>query len=271
MTGEFAIEAGYAREQLARYLEELSLVEKGVKYSDLGIAERRHAMLPGVIVIDNAVRTVQDPAVLQNASLTPPGSFAHLKLQSVMRAQDGLSTRGINSLIQDFNAAFTNDNIEGILLETNTGGGEVTAAQILKSVIEDAPKAVVVYAHMMASGGVLGTLAADELIASGPGARIGSIGTFMSLPKGYAELYNNYYTDIYADKSTNKNKAFRKMLEGDLSDLRADINETNEYFLAEVKKYRELKGDVNHTLSGELFFANEAKKRGLIDSIGSFQ
>jgi len=188
-----------------------------------------------------------------------------------MRSSDGLSTRGINSLIQNFNDALTNPNIEGILLEVNTGGGEVTAAQMLKSAIEQSPKAVVVYAHMMASGGVLGTLTADEIVASGPLARIGSIGTFITISKRFAEWYNENYTDIYADKSGNKNKSFRSLLKGDLSALKQDVNSTNEYFLKEVQKYRQLRGDTDVTLSGELFYAGDAKRRGLIDGIGGFQ
>jgi ClpP class serine protease len=53
--------------------------------------------------------------------------------------------------------------------------------------------------------------------------------------------------------------------------LRQSINRSNDNFLKEVQQYRPLRGDVENTLSGELFYAKDAKSRGLVDGVGSFQ
>ena len=270
--GEFEIDHAFAMQEFTWYLQELAEIRAGLPYEALGIAERRRRSMPGIITA--ASKRVSDPKMLKDESLTPKGSFAHLRLQGVMRSKDGASSRGVNSLIEDMNAAFDNDRIQGILIEANTGGGEVTAGLMLQSIIEQSPKAIVVYAHQLASAGVRATLPADEIIASSKSAEIGSIGTFISLPRNFAARYKEYFQDIYADKSTNKNAWFRQWLEGDLSGLKADINRSNDNFLADVQKYRELKGSekqIEEVLSGKMFYAPEAKRRGLIDGIGGFQ
>jgi ClpP class serine protease len=270
--GEFEIDHAFAMQEFSWYLQELAEIRAGLPYEALGIAERRRRSMPGIITA--ASKRVSDPKMLKDESLTPKGSFAHLRLQGVMRSKDGASSRGVNSLIEDMNAAFDNDGIQGILIEANTGGGEVTAGLMLQSIIEQSPKAIVVYAHQLASAGVRATLPADEIIASSKSAEIGSIGTFISLPRNFAARYKEYFQDIYADKSTNKNAWFRQWMEGDLSGLKADINRSNDNFLADVQKYRELKGSekqIEEVLSGKMFYAPEAKRRGLIDGIGGFQ
>jgi ClpP class serine protease len=272
LSGEFAIEPNWGMSQLAEYCNELEMLEKGVPYAELGISRRRAAGLASVVTFSNEKATlINNPAMLADASITPVGSYALIRLNGVMRSQDGASTRGIQSIADDFNSAWMNDNIEGILLETNTGGGESVAGQMLKSIIEESPKAVVVFGHLLASAGIHATLTADEIIASSESAQFGSIGTYLTVSKSFASYYTNYYEDIYASKSTNKNKEFREFLKGNKEPLVESVNQSNEYFLKEVQKHRKLKGNVDDTLSGQMFYAKEAKNRGLIDGIGSFQ
>lgn len=268
MQGELHIEQSFALEQLSLYLQDLELIRSGAAYADLGISQRRAASMPGIITSQG--RIINDPKVLKDPELTPSGSIAHLRLNGVMRSSDGASSRGVNSLIDDINAANANPAIEGILLEVNTGGGEAIAGQMLQSAIGGSMKSVVVYGHMIASAGIMATLTADEVVASGDLARFGSIGTFITVDKYIQKWYNNYYEDIYADKSNNKNEEFRAYLNGDKGPLLKSVNKVNDAFLASVQKHRELKGDVEETLSGRLFLATDAKRRGLVDSIGNF-
>lgn len=247
-----------------QYQEELAMLRAGAKYSDLGIGQRREEAKP--TVLDSAGQ-LMPMAALADQAATMPGSIAHLKLTGVMRSQDGLSTRGITTLIQDFAAAEQNGNIMGVLLEVNSGGGEVTAAQMLLSALSGYSKPIVAWVHTMASGAVYGTLPADEIVASTAGAQIGSIGTMMTIPRGFADWYNQSYTDLYATKSSRKNEDFRGYLQGDTRGLQKNLDETNEIFLSEVQRYRPIT-DAAQTLSGAMFFAKDAKRRGLIDSIG---
>lgn len=252
---------------LQQYYEELAMLRAGATYSELGISQRRAAAMPGIITA--AGQRIDEPALLRNASATPVGSYAHLKLQGVMRSQDGLSTRGISALTQDIAYAASNPNVDGILLEINSGGGEVTAAQQLMAALDGIAKPVVAWAHVMASGAYYGALPSDEIIASTDGAMIGSIGTMITLPRNFSQFYKENYVDLYATRSSRKNEDFRAFLEGDLGPLRRGLDQTNDTFHAEVRKYRELSAsNMDDTLSGAMFQAREARRRGLIDGIG---
>lgn len=265
-SGSFEIEESWGLQQLAEYLNDLSLLESGIEYKELGIAQRRHMAAPAII---SAVGLV-DGAALSDPASIPAGSVLHLKLRGVMRAEDGLSTRGVTSLVNDLRAAYANPNIAGIILEVNSGGGESLAGSMLQGALAESPKAVVVYANFMASAAVRATAPADEIIAGSEGAEIGSIGTMISLSKKFREMYSAEVEDMYAAKSRNKNAHFREYLRGNSKPLQEYLDRHNEQFLDEMKKYRDLKGDAEHTLSGAMFSARDAKRRGLIDGIGTW-
>jgi ClpP class serine protease len=270
LSGQFEMDEMWGWDQLAQYMNDLYALSVGTPYQELGISSRRASSLPSLIVQSSSgLRFVRDANIIHRPEETPAGSFAHLRLQGVMRSQDGISSRGVGSLLSDIQAAYQNENIEGILLEVNSGGGESLSGTMLQGALADAPKPVVVYAHMMASAALRATLPVDEIVASGEGAQAGSIGTFITLDRSFAEWYKTWYEDIYADKSTNKNREFRDFLEGNRDTLRKSINRSNQVFLDEVQAYRTLRRDVEHTLSGAMFNAREAKSRGLVDSIGS--
>lgn len=267
LSGEFEIEFQWGISQLENYLNELNALQMGVPFDRLGIAERRADSKPTVW---SAGSVVEDPKALRNPAATPPGSIAHLKLSGVMRSQSGLSTQGVDVLTDDFRAAFQNQNIEGILLEINSGGGESLAGSMLQGILQDSPKAVVVWGHLVASAAMRAAAPADEIIASSSGSMIGSIGTFVTLPKGFSKWYAENYQEVYADKSSKKNEDWRAFIEGDLAPMKASINKSNEIFLQEIASMRPLT-NAERALTGELFDAKTAKKLGLVDGIGGFQ
>lgn len=273
MEAELHIDPTWAMAQLGQYLQELDLLAAGAPYADLGISQRRHAELPMLLNSDGKLLD-SNSYKFHIAEYTPPNSYVRMRLEGVMRSTSGASTYGITKMVDNLQVAAENPNIIGVLIEGNTGGGESTAGAMLHGAIASFPKAVVVYAHRLASAGIMGTLAADEIIASTEMASIGSIGTFLSVDKKFAQWYSENYEDIYASGSTNKNEEFRAMLKGDYGPISRLVDKTNDFFTKEVKQYRQLNGDatkVEDTLSGRTFFAREAKSRGLIDGIGSFQ
>lgn len=272
--GEFFIEQNFGMEVLAQYLHELELIRQGVNYADLGISERRHEKKTAIFIRHSDGEYITAASSNLADSGLPPGSIAHLRLEGLMRSRDSLSTPGIGTLVSQISLANANPRIAGILIEANTGGGEATAATILHSALVDNPKPVVVLAHFLASGGVLGTLSAKEVIASSSTAKIGSIGTMMTLDKGFRQWFNENYQEVYATNSKNKNGDFRKYLSGDMSGIVKNLDDFNDAFTQEVKNYRPLRGNeqyVSHTLSGAMFQAREARRRGLVDGIGGMQ
>lgn len=254
-------------EQLNAYLAEVALLEARVPYSELGIGQRRHAMR--ATVIDQNGTILGGPDMLISSENTKPLSYAHLKLQGVMRSTSAASSYGVPDLIEQIQRANANANIDGMIIEANTGGGEATAGQMLHAAITASAKPVVVYAHYLASAGIMGTLGADEIISSADMGSFGSIGTFYSIDKKALAEITDRYQHVYATKSVNKNEEFRALEAGDFSKMQNLANQYNDFFHAEVTKYRTLQGNTEETLSGRMFFAKEAKRRGLIDGIGN--
>lgn len=259
-----------AMKAVAEYCNDLELLAAGADFKDLGISDRRKAMLPEVIKVENGA-IVDRYELSYDGGAIPAGSYARLKLSGTMRLEDGMSSRGINSMAQDIQRANANPNISAILIEATTGGGESLSGQALKNAIKDSQKPVLVYAHYLGSAGVHGAIAADYIMAAGSTSSIGSIGTFVSINKKIVEWYNDNVDDIYSDASPEKNKEWREYLNGNKEPFVQLVKQDAINFQNEVRKYRNLTGDVEHTLSGAMLPADLALERGLIDSIGTFQ
>lgn len=266
-----AIEAGWGLRFLNKYLSELSLLESGAPYASLGIGERRHASRAvSVISPDGAV--ISDPYLIRNEGLTPTGSIAVLQLQGIMSSVDDISTDGTPALARQLRSAYANRNIEAVILETNSGGGEVTAMQILVTALEERNKPVIGWAHFAASA-AYGTLAAtDEIVASNKMAEFGSVGAVITLDKGFIEFYRDNVLSFYGKDAPLKNKEWRELLAGNNVPMQEAADEATENFQKQVSGQRALTGGDAYqraTLSGDMFGAVEARRRGLIDGVGN--
>jgi protease-4 len=192
-------------------------------------------------------------------------TFSHIRLQGLMRSWSA------GYVVDALNDAFNDPSTSGVLLEVNTGGGEVTAASMIRSAIQGRNKPVVTFAHLAASGGMMATMDSEEIVAAGRTARVGSIGVMMTLPKWMRSFYGEHFTDVYADTSPDKNQAYRQWLKtGETEAFKADLNALDQIFMEEMTAARPLnKKTAADTLAGGVWLAEEAKARGLVDSIGT--
>jgi len=266
------IEFDFGFSELNRYLEDVALVQSGVPYAELGISERRASFRPLIIASDAAAYRLVDDVFTE--SDTKPGSIALLKLSGVMRTEAGLSNPGIEGLANQLRAAYANDNIAGVILETRSGGGESLSGSLLKSVLSERNKPVVGFAHMAASAAYRALSGTDEIIASSDAAEFGSIGTFYTIDEKTLAEYRERFKDFYGSNAPNKNGAFRAMIGGDYSKIQKEADDLTARFHEEIAKDRPLQGSaakISDTLGGGMFDARDAKKRGLIDGIGNLQ
>lgn len=253
------------------YFSELAMLQAGVPFAELGISKRREKSLPYIVTPQSNIVTSQN---LENRDIIRPGSTAVLKLQGVMRSQDGLSSYGMDTFTGWLRDAYENPNIDSIIIESESGGGESAAGTKLQIAISERNKPVIGWAHMAASAAYRGLLGVDELIASSDASEFGSLGTFIPIDKKALQEYRERYQFIYSTQTPEKNGGQRALIEGDASKLQAYVDQLTTQFHNEVKSMRSLRGnasEVKHTLSGAMFSAVEAKQRGLIDSIGNFQ
>lgn len=273
---QLAIEAGFGMQCLNQYLSDLALLSSGAPYSSLGIEQRRRESDPHLIVRTGAAAvTINDRYILNNSALTPPGAIAVLKLSGFMQTEGSGGSgavRGMRGFAEDLRAAYSNQNIAGILLEINSGGGEVLAMEVAVSAIQERNKPIVAHAYFAASAAYGTAAATDEIVALSDMVRLGSIGSVISLNKAALAEYAEQYIDLYGSNAPRKNKEFRAAIEGDYTALQQVVDEATDKFQAKVKSMRPLRGSENKisdTLSGDVFAADEARRRGLVDGIGS--
>ena len=263
-TGGMAIDAEYALSQINAYLEQIELLSMGAPYSELGLSDKRSASFPSLITINNG-ELAESPFSEIN---TTKGTVALLRLSGVMRAEDGASSRGVQSFTDDLRAADASPNVSGIIIEINSGGGEAMAGQMAMNAVAEVRKPVVVIGHTVGSAAYMAAMKADQVFAAGRDSCFGSIGSFISLPLRFASWYKENYEDLYADVSGDKNHAFREWLNGNSEPFRKIVNEGARNFQADVLDSRRLRGGEKkaaETLSGGMFFAGDALNRGLID------
>lgn len=270
------IEASCGLRLLNAYLHELSLVASGVPYAELGIGERRKASAAVTIISPdaNGQYTVQsqDRGLLSNPGLTKPQSVAVLKLSDVMTTKDGLSSYGVGMLDSQLRAAYSNENIGAALIDTNSPGGEVAAMQMLVGAVQDRNKPVLGFGRFAASA-AYGTLAAtDEIIASDKMAQFGSIGAVITLDKAFLEFYAENFLTFYGEDAPDKNGPWREAVKGNFLPIQEEANKATRDFQQQVSKQRPITGGEAYqkaTLSGAMFDAVEARRRGLVDGIGT--
>jgi len=274
--GALEIDFDFGLNEYFRYLEDLRLLSLGLPFSDIGISERRHSALPKLITPSesaNGFRFV-DSWDVYDPSVTPVGSIALLKLNGVMRAQSGISSPGVDRMVNDLRAAYANQNVSGVIIETNSGGGESMAGNILQSAIQERNKPVVGFGHLVASAAYRALSAADEIIASGPGAEFGSIGTMITMDAKTLNKYRERFSDFYGSGAPGKNQDFRQAIAGDYSGIQKRVDGLTASFQNNIRSLRPLRGSesrISETLNGSVYDAMDSKSRGLVDMIGTMQ
>ena len=276
------IEAEYGFRELNKYLQDLALVQMGVQFSDLGISKRREEKQARVITFNEAGASGQEPGTYSFTSWRelykngdiPPGSIALLSLSGVMRSESSMSTPGMDSVIEDLRNAYNHPNVRGVIIETNSGGGESLAGTMLKSAIQERNKPVVGFGHLVASAAYRALSGADEIISSSEYSEFGSIGTMVTLDSDFLNKYRSRFSDFYGSGASGKNFEFRQALAGNFTPLQMRVDELTGKFQQEIIRDRPLRGDTSviaESVSGKVFDGAQAKRRGLVDGIGTMQ
>jgi len=184
---------------------------------------------------------------------------------------DGMQTKA--SLLK---RCYANENILGVILSLDTGGGEGHASRLMAEAIRQRNKPVIAFADdFCASAGMMIAAACDRVIASSEQTRMGSIGTYVTIVDDteYWKAKGIDFKDIYADASKDKNKDYYDALKGDFSGIKKLVNRYNDHFLQSIRTDR---GDLaakneKEWNSGKMFFAQEAISIGLADGIDTIE
>lgn len=208
----------------------------------------------------------------------PQDSVAIIGLQGSMIKYGSYCSYGTTEVAELINKAADSPKITGILLDIDSGGGSVDSIAPLVDAIQYAQKkkkCVIAYCDLCASAAYYVACYCDEIVASNTiSSEFGSIGVMMGF-LDYAKYYENAGIKthtIYSDLSNYKNAPFESAKEGNYDAIKTEeLNPLARGFQEAVKSKRgdKLNLKVEGIIAGRMFYANEAKTNGLIDSIGT--
>lgn len=207
----------------------------------------------------------------------PEGSTAIIPLHGTMLKYGTYCSYGTCELADLMKQAADTPNIMSVLLDIDSGGGSVDAIAPLIDAIKYAKskgKPVVAHCDLCASAAYYVACHCDEIIASNAiSSEFGSIGVMMSFAD-YTKYYENSGVKqhtVYSNHSDYKNAPFEAAKAGDYTRIREEeLDPLALSFQAAVKANRpNLNIDTEGILRGKMFYAEEACKVGLADSIGN--
>jgi protease-4 len=171
-----------------------------------------------------------------------------------------------------------NEAIRAILIRIDSPGGAVVPSQeiydqVRKIRAEGRQKIVVSMGSVAASGGYYIASASDRIVAN-PGTLTGSIGVILEMPN-FEELMKKIGVDNTVVKSgAHKDliSPFRKLGDEERAILQRVMDDVHDQFIQAVADGRGLDKDVVTAIAdGQVFTGRQAKDRGLVDEIGSFE
>ena len=203
---------------------------------------------------------------------------AVLSLEGAVMKYDYCGAPGTQSLTKALQQANENPSVSAIVLQIDSPGGSVDGTQQFADAIKNSAKPVVAYVDgMMCSAAMWIGSAASQRISSSNTDIIGSIGTMAKWKNfdGYYKSKGIESHEVYATNSTHKNLPFREA-EGRNADQKANYTPLIETWLDPMNN--EFTGTIEQNLpdadktvlNGSAYIAKDAKKKGLINKIGSF-
>ena len=164
-------------------------------------------------------------------------------------------------------------NCKGVVLDIDSGGGQVSGTPEFHDFIKNYSKPVVSYTDgLMCSAAYYIGSAAKHIVANKRADAIGSIGTMIHFVDmtGFYEKKGAKVITEYATKSTAKNKDFEDLLIGKPEGyIKNELDPITETFHADMNSARQNLS--NEVLSGGTYNSEDSLKNGLIDEIGTLQ
>lgn len=203
---------------------------------------------------------------------------AIIPLHGTMIKYGTMCAYGADEIAEAIDEAAADRKVMGIVLDIDSGGGAVDAVAPLVDAIRRTKamgKPVVACCDLCASAAYWTACECNEIMAANSiSSEFGSIGVMMQFPD-YAKYYEKEgikVHTIYSNLSTYKNAPFEAAKKGEYESIKAEeLDPLARKFQANVRAKRagKLDENVEGILSGKVFYAEEALKNGLIDSIGT--
>ena len=181
--------------------------------------------------------------------------------------------KGTQTIMSIMDSWKSNDNIIGVVMDYNSGGGQGSGTREAAQYIFNYPKPVVSYTNdLCGSAAFYMYAAAKHRIINQYADFIGCIGAmWLNVDlQGAIEKAGGKVNEIYADNSPEKNLQSRELKKGNERPLVEKLlNPNADVFHADIKEF--MPSISEKALKGDVFSPQEALKEGLADSFGTLQ
>lgn len=193
--------------------------------------------------------------------------------QPIVKHSQFCGPEGTKSMMNRLRTIENDNDIAGVVLDIDSGGGQVYGTPEFHDFIKNFSKPVVTYTDgLLCSAAYYIGSAASHIVANKRADAIGSIGVYSQIldVTGWYEKQGAKLHTIYSSKSTEKNKAYREVLEGNYdSYISEELDPLVDSFVEDMKSSRE---NLNKKVfKGATFNASDSLELGLIDEIGTIQ
>ena len=175
----------------------------------------------------------------------------------------------INKIITRAN---DNPNIKAILLEIDSPGSTVVAAEEVVSKLDSINKPVVSFIRETGASGAYWIAASTDKIVANSLAVTGSIGVTRSYFQFSKKLEKEgvTYEQVTSGEFKELGNPYTELTEKERLALQEKIDKVYEIFLNDVKEKRNLtENNLKEISKGDIYLGIEAKELGLIDEIGN--
>lgn len=181
---------------------------------------------------------------------------------------------GTQSYISILKSLQNNDDVAGVVLNVDSGGGQVYGTGEFYDFVKSFSKPIVTFTNgYLCSAAYYFAAATDYIVANERADAIGSIGAYATIinSNGIWEHFGAQVHTMYATKSSKKNKDYRDVIEkGDYQNyIKNQLDPIVETFHADMKSARpQLNNDV---FTGDTWIGSKSNELGLIDETGSLE
>lgn len=210
-------------------------------------------------------------------SAAPKGSIAVVPVQGVLTRNDYCGWFGTMSLARVMDDARTSANIEGVLQDVGSPGGETYGSQSFSDATGACASVKPVVAHInegyAASAAYWAICKSSKILLAREADQIGSIGTYARIvvPVAGGPQKDYKVVEVYSSTSPKKNADQREILESEGAKtalFQKKLDFVDALFMADVKAGRGDKLNAE-ALEGDMYFAADAIKMGLCDGMAT--
>ncbi|EMA62176.1 signal peptide peptidase SppA, 36K type [Halorubrum distributum JCM 13561] len=176
-----------------------------------------------------------------------------------------------DDVVEQIEAADEDEDVEALLVELNTPGGEVVPSDDIRRAAADFDGPTVAYAtDLCASGGYWIASGCDELWAR-DASLVGSIGVVGSRPnaKGLADKLGISYEQFTAGEYKDAGVPLKEIEEDEREYLQGIIDGYYEQFVETVSEGRDMDPEEIRETEARVYLGDDAAELGLVDELGT--